>query len=110
MAVSGVLSARHGQLLVFDAREWRVETPGNDSLRLQLLQSFWIQLCKRVVNIIPLRVVACSRVTRTDFLFVCSELHFLDVCCLQARVMHCVMHVLNTQACPANDAFSSFVI
>ena len=34
MALSGVLSARHEQLFCFDARECRVETSGNDSLRL----------------------------------------------------------------------------
>ena len=49
-------------VVCFYARDCRVETPGNDSLRLQLLQRFWTQLCKRVVNILPLRVVTCSRV------------------------------------------------
>ena len=44
---------------LFHARDCRVETPGNDSLRLQL-QSFWTQLRKRVVNILHFRVVTCS--------------------------------------------------
>ena len=40
VAKSGVLSVRHVHLFVVDARDCRVETPENDSLRLQLLQSF----------------------------------------------------------------------
>ena len=55
---------------LFDARDCRVEKPGNDSLRLQLLQSFWKQLCKRVVNIFHFRVVACSRVLEHLFFLV----------------------------------------
>ena len=71
MARSGVLSVRHVQLFVFDDRDCRVETPENDSLRLQLLQSSWKQLCKRVLNILLLfRVVAVSRVLEHLFLLV----------------------------------------
>ena len=56
MARSGVLSVRHVQLFVFHARDCRVETPESDSLRLQMLQSMWTQLCKRVVNVLFPRV------------------------------------------------------
>ena len=54
---------------MFDARGCRVETPENDSLRLQLSQSFWKQLRKRVLNILLLfRVVTVSRVLERLFL------------------------------------------